>query len=108
MAQECGRKPGEVSGVPGANRYSPAPASVKAAAATERNPCLDSGEVESRRDSLNGERKEAQSLVQTAGMSRRGRDNPVSHNDLELSRICNICRPWGASHCKADPNKGFL
>lgn len=81
---------------------------MRVAATAERNPCLDSGEIDSRRDSLNGERKEAQSLVQTTGMSRRGRDNPVSHNDLELSRICNICRPWGTSDYKADPNKGFL
>lgn len=49
--------------------------------------------------------KKGRQFLQTASLSRRGRDNPVSHNDLELSRICNICRAWGAY--QADPNKGF-
>lgn len=49
--------------------------------------------------------KKGRQSLQTASLSRRGRDNPVSHNDLELSRICNICRAWGAY--QADPNKEF-
>lgn len=39
----------------------------KVEAATVTDPCLESAEIESMRESLNGERKEAQNLLPTAG-----------------------------------------